>query len=222
MIVCHYTPSIKEYRLLFRHIILRQLGILKYFALFSIIVFLIGPFTLANTSVIMLESDLSLLQQYKGFSVILILPGLIGLMLVMTHVNVSRMWKKSDEFSSRRKYILDDKGIHFEGNTFKGFFEWSNIKSVGLFRDTIFFMNPLNQFSLISLSQLSSDDDRKELLSFVVKHATVNKFYTKSFIAAGATRDEIIKTKSTSKTKLIIIIWALLVLFILLWSYFTR
>jgi hypothetical protein len=163
MIQFKYQPTLRDYQLLNRRVLVRQFSKLFWFAGALLAIFLILPF-LPLTS----RSGHTVVQIYVSGLALLILPAIIALAFVSTYFAAKRRWRDASEIRSERLFEIDEKGMRVTGDKFSGFMEWSHFRSVDFSYGLVFIRTAQNQFHFFPERLV---DDRTMLRNLLQKPA---------------------------------------------------
>lgn len=121
MIRFKHTPKFSEFWALNRAVVLKQMGILKWFAGLLLIAFVTLPWQPAFK-----HQGKSVWEIYAGSLAVLILPAILAFMFVSAYWAARKRWDSSLEVRCTREYEIGPNGIQIRGDGIDGFMEWKH------------------------------------------------------------------------------------------------
>ncbi|MEO6993018.1 MAG: hypothetical protein ABI273_05290 [Lacunisphaera sp.] len=119
MIRFRFQPTFEDYSALNRFVIWRQLRYLIVIAGMLVVLFALQPVTLGS-----MGGSRSASEVYRSSLGILILPGLVTFLLIVSYIAVRKGWNAAEELRIEREYEIDDIGVRVTGSSLSGFLEW--------------------------------------------------------------------------------------------------
>lgn len=116
-----YTPNFQEFWVLNRTMALKQIGILKWFAGILLVSYAFLPW-MPNFN----HEGKTLFEIYTGALMVLILPGLLVFIMLITYWTAKKRWNLSSELRCKKEYEIGPDGIQIRGDGLNGFLDWKH------------------------------------------------------------------------------------------------
>lgn len=158
-----YEATQEDFLRLNRMLYWRHLRKLAVFAVASLLLFAVFPF-LGNGSVGILES-------YRAAWFFLILPGFLGLMVVVLERGARKRWQEVAAIRATRDYQIDEAGIRVTSDTFNGFLAWEHLNDWKEAGGLVYLRTAQNQFYFFPLALVPDPTALRALIAAKVKTA---------------------------------------------------
>jgi hypothetical protein len=144
-----YSPVFSDYWALNIYFLKKQGRLVGIFAMALFGLFVVAPFLFQNQN-----PDASLLDRYKGFLGLLILPGIVVFIVIATYRGAKKRWSSAQELSQDKDYEIDDRGIRVKSVSQDAFADWSVFKEAEITNRFVFISTSQRQFHYFPLGSV--------------------------------------------------------------------
>jgi hypothetical protein len=141
MIRFRYHPTFEDYAALNSFAFWRPLRSLVFIAGALLALFLIQPFMLPGT-----DHEKSAWQIYQSSMALLILPGIVCFLFIVTYRAMRKRWNAAEELRVDLEYEVDDAGIRVASESFSSSLDWRHITQAEQQGKFFFLRTAQNQF----------------------------------------------------------------------------
>jgi len=160
------SPTLEGFRTLNSHVQPKMRSLRVVAALLTLI-FLLFPLMTRSQ-----PHPPTLFQAYTSQLGLLILPGILICLYILTHYTIKKRWNAAKEIREERVYCIDERGIQVTAASFNGFLEWSLFTHVEMNKGYFFLRTAQNQYYYFPTSAVP---DQQNLIELIRRKVAKNK-----------------------------------------------
>ncbi|MDF3055879.1 MAG: hypothetical protein K0R17_94 [Rariglobus sp.] len=157
----HFTdsPTLEGFYTLNTHVLQPKTRLLRVIGGLLVLTFLLFPLMTRSQ-----PQPPTLFQAYTSQLGLLILPGILICLHILTRYTIKKRWNAAKELREKRSYSINEHGIQVTASSFNGFLEWSLLNHAEVNKGYFFLRTAQNLFYHFPVSAVPDKQNFMELI----------------------------------------------------------